>query len=113
MLTTIVHYKVCNAKQLQIGLQVVRQASEGVFVPLTVGGGIREFTDADGKSWSALEVASAYFRSGADKVSIGGDAVFAAEEYRRTGQNTGTSSIIVGKHQISSRLMSLFCCWMG
>ena len=74
-------------------LQVVRQASEGVFVPLTVGGGIREFTDADGKSWSALEVASAYFRSGADKVSIGGDAVFAAEEYRRTGQKTGTSSI--------------------
>ncbi|DBA97453.1 TPA: Imidazole glycerol phosphate synthase hisHF, chloroplastic [Trebouxia sp. C0004] len=74
-------------------LEVVRQASEGVFVPLTVGGGIREFTDADGKRWSALEVASEYFRSGADKVSIGGDAVFAAEEYRRTGQKTGTSSI--------------------
>jgi glutamine amidotransferase/cyclase len=74
-------------------VQVVRQASEGVFVPLTVGGGIREFTDADGKHWSALEVASEYFRSGADKVSIGGDAVFAAEEYRRTGQKTGTSSI--------------------
>ncbi|KAL0054785.1 hypothetical protein WJX82_002370 [Trebouxia sp. C0006] len=74
-------------------LEVVRQASEGVFVPLTVGGGIREFTDADGKHWSALEVASEYFRSGADKVSIGGDAVFAAEEYRRTGQKTGTSSI--------------------
>ena len=74
-------------------MQVVRQASEGVFVPLTVGGGIREFTDADGKHWSALEVASEYFRSGADKVSIGGDAVFAAEEYRRTGEKTGTSSI--------------------
>lgn len=74
-------------------MQVVRQASEGVFVPLTVGGGIKEFTDADGKHWSALEVASEYFRSGADKVSIGGDAVVAAEEYRRTGQKTGTSSI--------------------
>ncbi|DBA88181.1 TPA: hypothetical protein ACH3X2_005169 [Trebouxia sp. C0005] len=74
-------------------LEVVRQASEGVFVPLTVGGGIKEFTDADGKHWSALEVASEYFRSGADKVSIGGDAVVAAEEYRRTGQKTGTSSI--------------------
>lgn len=74
-------------------MQVVRQASEGVFVPLTVGGGIREFIDADGKHWSALEVASEYFRSGADKVSIGGDAVFAAEEYRRIGQKTGTSSI--------------------
>ena len=74
-------------------MQVVRQASEGVFVPLTVGGGIREFTDADGKHWSALEVASEYFRSGADKVSIGGDAVLAAEEYRRTGKKTGGSSI--------------------
>lgn len=73
--------------------QVLRQASEGVFVPLTVGGGIRGFTDGQGKKWSALEVAAEYFRSGADKVSIGGDAVFAAEEYRRTGKKTGTSSI--------------------
>jgi imidazole glycerol phosphate synthase subunit HisF len=30
-------------------------------------------------------VASEYFRSGADKVSIGSDAVFAAEEYLSTG----------------------------
>lgn len=30
-------------------------------------------------------MASEYFRSGADKVSIGSDAVFAAEEYLRTG----------------------------
>lgn len=74
-------------------LQVLRQASEGVFVPLTVGGGIRGFTDGDGKKWSALEVAAEYFRSGADKVSIGGDAVYAAEEYRRTGKKTGSSSI--------------------
>ena len=54
-----------------------------MFVPLTVGGGIRGFTDAEGKTYSALEVASEYFRSGADKVSIGGDAVEAAEEYMR------------------------------
>lgn len=87
-------------------MQVVRQASEGVFVPLTVGGGIREFTDADGKHWSALEVASEYFRSGADKVSIGGDAVFAAEEYRKTGKKTGSSSI----EQISwVRACLLYC----
>jgi imidazole glycerol phosphate synthase subunit HisF len=32
-----------------------------------------------------LEVASEYFRSGADKISIGSDAVYAAEEYLRTG----------------------------
>ena len=88
-------------------VQVVRQASEGVFVPLTVGGGIREFTDADGKHWSALEVASEYFRSGADKVSIGGDAVLAAEEYRRTGKKTGSSSI----EQISWVRLSSLTAW--
>lgn len=43
-------------------LEVLRQASEGVFVPLTVGGGIREFTDAGGRHYSALEVAAEYFR---------------------------------------------------
>ena len=54
-------------------------------MPLTVGGGIRDFTDHTGKKYSALQVASEYFRSGADKVSIGSEAVFAAEEYVRTG----------------------------
>ena len=43
-------------------LEVLRQASEGVFVPLTVGGGIREFTDGTGKHYSALQVAAEYFR---------------------------------------------------
>jgi glutamine amidotransferase/cyclase len=32
-----------------------------------------------------VEVAAEYFRSGADKISIGSDAVYAAEEYRHTG----------------------------
>lgn len=31
-------------------------------MPLTVGGGIREFTDANGKHYSALQVAAEYFR---------------------------------------------------
>ena len=74
-------------------LEVLKQASENVFVPLTVGGGIRGFTDAEGKTYSALEVASEYFRSGADKVSIGGDAVEAAEEYMRNNVPTGNSCI--------------------
>jgi glutamine amidotransferase/cyclase len=75
-------------------LEVLKQASENVFVPLTVGGGIRGFTDAEGKTYSALEVASEYFRSGADKVSIGGDAVEAAEEYMRNNNvPTGNSCI--------------------
>ena len=42
--------------------QVLTSASENVFVPLTVGGGIRDFTDAEGRHYSALEVAAAYFR---------------------------------------------------
>ncbi|MCJ1439093.1 Histidine biosynthesis bifunctional protein hisB [Xylographa pallens] len=62
-------------------LEILRQTSETVFVPLTIGGGIRDTTDTDGTKVSALEVATMYFKSGADKVSIGSDAVIAAEEY--------------------------------
>ncbi len=75
-------------------LAVLQQTSENVFVPLTIGGGIRQFTDAEGRSYSALDVASEYFRSGADKISIGSDAVDAVEEYLRSGgTKTGRSSI--------------------
>ncbi|XP_021771635.1 imidazole glycerol phosphate synthase hisHF, chloroplastic-like isoform X1 [Chenopodium quinoa] len=74
-------------------LQVLRFASENVFVPLTVGGGIRDFTDANGRHYTSLEVASEYFRSGADKISIGSDAVYAAEEYLLTGVKSGRSSL--------------------
>lgn len=74
-------------------LEVLRRTSENVFVPLTIGGGIREFTDSNGKHYSALDVASEYFRSGADKISIGSDACYTAEEYLRSGQKTGKSSI--------------------
>lgn len=62
-------------------------------MPLTVGGGIRGFTDAQGQRHSALDVAAEYFRSGADKVSIGGDAVEAALEYLATGVKTGQTAI--------------------
>ncbi|XP_043692442.1 imidazole glycerol phosphate synthase hisHF, chloroplastic isoform X2 [Telopea speciosissima] len=74
-------------------LQVLRNTSENVFVPLTVGGGIRDFTDGNGRHYSSLEVASEYFRSGADKISIGSDAVYAAEAYLKTGVKTGKSSL--------------------
>ncbi|XP_004500096.1 imidazole glycerol phosphate synthase hisHF, chloroplastic [Cicer arietinum] len=74
-------------------LQVLRYTSENVFVPLTVGGGIRDFTDSTGRHYSSLEVAAEYFRSGADKISIGSDAVYAAEEYIRTGVKTGKTSL--------------------
>ncbi|CAI7848363.1 unnamed protein product, partial [Closterium sp. NIES-54] len=74
-------------------LEVMKRASERVFVPLTVGGGIRDFTDANGRPYSALQVAAEYFRSGADKVSIGSEAVFAAEELLASGEKTGKTGI--------------------
>ncbi|GBC63615.1 imidazole glycerol phosphate synthase HisHF [Desulfonema ishimotonii] len=74
-------------------ISVLRQTSRNVFVPLTIGGGIRDYTDKDGRKYSALDVAAEYFRSGADKVSIGSDAVLIVEEYLKTGQMTGRSAI--------------------
>jgi glutamine amidotransferase/cyclase len=38
-------------------------------------------------------VATEYFRSGADKVSIGSDAVYIVEKYLKTGKKTGRSAI--------------------
>lgn len=62
-------------------LDVLRLAAKTCFVPLTVGGGIKDVVDPDGTKYSALEVASMYFLAGADKVSIGSDAVRAAENW--------------------------------
>ncbi|MBU0480924.1 MAG: imidazole glycerol phosphate synthase subunit HisF [Proteobacteria bacterium] len=74
-------------------IEVLKRSSENVFVPLTIGGGIREFTDSEGKFYSSLDVASEYFRSGADKISIGSDAVHTVEAYLQSGKATGMSSI--------------------
>jgi len=74
-------------------LEVLRQTSHKVFVPLTIGGGIRDYADAEGHRYSALQVAAEYFRSGADKISIGSDAVAVVEAYLRTGKPTGKSAI--------------------
>lgn len=74
-------------------IDVLKRTSKHVFVPLTIGGGIRDYTDKDGRQYTALEVATEYFRSGADKISIGSDAVFIAEAYLKTGKKTGRSSI--------------------
>jgi len=74
-------------------MEVLKQTSRKVFVPLTIGGGIRDYVDAAGRRYSALEVAAAYFRSGADKISIGSDAVTIVEDYLQTGKATGKSAI--------------------
>lgn len=80
-------------------LAVVRAAAEEVFVPLTIGGGIRDTVDPDGTKRSALEVASLYFRAGADKVSIASEAVYTVERMieraggKGIGEGDGTSAI--------------------
>jgi len=76
-------------------LQVLEQASRSIFVPLTVGGGIRSYTNPEcGLTYTALEVAARYFRAGADKVSIGSDTVAAAEAYMSSGGvKTGETSL--------------------
>ncbi|RIB20639.1 hypothetical protein C2G38_1963618 [Gigaspora rosea] len=76
----ITSFRNCPLTDLPM-LEILKRTSETVFVPLTIGGGIRDVIDPDGKFHSALDVAGEYFRSGADKVSIGSDAVYAVEKY--------------------------------
>lgn len=76
----ITSFRNCPLADLPM-LEILRQTSENVFVPLTIGGGIRDTTDVDGTIVSAVEIAAMYFQSGADKISIGSDAVLAAEQY--------------------------------
>ncbi|KAL9479807.1 hypothetical protein ACSS6W_004593 [Trichoderma asperelloides] len=81
----ITSFRDCPLADLPM-LEVLRQTSKTVFVPLTIGGGIRDTVDTDGTKVSALDIATMYFKSGADKVSIGSDAVLAAEEYYSLGK---------------------------
>ena len=76
-------------------LAVLREASKHIFIPLTVGGGIKDTLDPETNTVvPAAQIAALYFRSGADKVSIGGDAVLAAEQYHANGgRPTGETSI--------------------
>jgi glutamine amidotransferase/cyclase len=89
----ITSFRNCPAADLPM-LEILRRTSETVFVPLTIGGGIRDTVDPDGKKVSASEIASLYFKSGADKVSIGSDAVIAAEEYYARGRTCDGKSAI-------------------
>ncbi|MCJ1463620.1 Histidine biosynthesis bifunctional protein hisB [Pseudocyphellaria aurata] len=89
----ITSFRSCPLADLPM-LEILRQTSKNVFVPLTIGGGIRDTIDTDGTRVSALEVATLYFKSGADKVSIGSDAVAAAEAYYKDERRlTGTTAI--------------------
>lgn len=74
-------------------IKVLEHTSKNVFVPLTIGGGIKDYIDKNNKKYTALDIAEKYFRSGADKISIGSDAVDIAKQYLKTGKKTGKSSI--------------------
>lgn len=72
-------------------LAVLQLAASECFVPLTIGGGIKDFVEpGSGAVRSAKEVANAYFRAGADKVSIGSEAVTAVEELLARSATLGT-----------------------
>ncbi len=63
---------------------VVRRTAECVFIPLTVGGGIREVSDVD-----------RLLRSGADKVSINTAAVARPELLREASHRFGAQCIVL------------------
>jgi len=89
----ITSFRDCPLKDTPM-LEVLKLAAKTIFVPLTVGGGIKDIIDTDGTKVPAVEVANLYFRSGADKVSIGTDAVYAAEKfYEAEGKCDGTTPI--------------------
>ena len=90
----ITSFRNCPAADTPM-LEVLRRTAASVFVPLTIGGGIRDgTTDPDGTPLSALAIAGLYFRSGADKVSIGSDAVLAAEAYYARGKQLAGDTAI-------------------
>lgn len=65
-------------------VHVVEQVAEQVFIPLTVGGGIREFADI-----------RRMLNAGADKVSINTAAVKRPEFVREAAQHFGSQCIVV------------------
>ena len=89
----ITSFRNCPVEDLPM-LDMLRKTSETVFVPLTIGGGIRDMKNPDGKLVTALEVATMYFKSGADKVSIGSDAVIATETFLAAGSRPSGESAI-------------------
>ncbi|MGA3352078.1 MAG: imidazole glycerol phosphate synthase subunit HisF [Acidimicrobiales bacterium] len=65
-------------------LQVVERAAEEVFIPLTVGGGVRSVSDA-----------RALLRAGADKVGVNSAAVAAPELIEQLAGEFGAQCVVV------------------
>jgi cyclase len=73
-----------SAERRKIILEVVRRTAEEVFMPLTVGGGIR-----------SLEDIRELLRAGADKVSINTAAVENVDLVREASERFGSQCIVV------------------
>lgn len=73
-----------SAERRKIILEVVRRTAEEVFMPLTVGGGIR-----------SLEDIRELLRAGADKVSINTAAVENVDFVREASEKFGSQCIVV------------------
>jgi len=67
-----------------IMLDVVRRTAEGIYMPLTVGGGIREIDDI-----------RALLRAGADKLSLNTAALARPELVREAAERFGSQCIVV------------------
>jgi cyclase len=65
-------------------LELVRRSADQVFIPVTVGGGIRSIEDID-----------ALLRAGADKVSINTAAIIRPELLREAAQRFGSQCIVL------------------
>ena len=65
-------------------LDVVRQTAEQVFIPLTVGGGVRTVADVD-----------ALLRAGADKVGVNTAAIARPEFLREAAERFGSQCIVL------------------
>lgn len=88
-------------------LEVLKQTSKLVFVPLTIGGGIRDMPLRDGSIIKAIEVAGEYFRSGADKISIGSDAVYITEAYLNGVRESNAISSIASHYGSQAVVISV------
>lgn len=65
-------------------IDVVRRTADQVFIPLTVGGGIRSAEDVD-----------ALLRAGADKVSVNSSAIARPELLRELSERFGAQCIVL------------------
>ena len=65
-------------------IEVVEQTARNIFIPLTVGGGVRSVADA-----------RAIIRAGADKISVNSAAVYRPEILRELSEEFGSQAVVL------------------